>query len=73
MCPCASLLVCGSLTEQKSLEEEGSQCWEIHSFAQRSCGCPIPGDAQGQVGWGPGQSELLEARSSQQGLELEGL
>ena len=21
--------------------------------------CPIPGDAQGQVGWGPGQPELV--------------
>jgi len=25
--------------------------------AQRSCGCPIPGGAQGQAGWGPGQPE----------------
>jgi len=23
------------------------------------CGCPIPGGAQGQVGWGPGQPELV--------------
>jgi len=22
--------------------------------AQRSCGCPIPGGVQGQVGWAPG-------------------
>ena len=27
--------------------------------ACRSCGCPIPGGAQGQVGWGPGQSDLV--------------
>jgi len=26
--------------------------------AQRSCGCPIHGGAQGQVGWGPRQPEL---------------
>ena len=24
-----------------------------------SCGCPIPGGAQGWVGWGPGQPELV--------------
>jgi len=28
-------------------------------FAQRNCGCLIPGDVQGQVGWGPGQPELV--------------
>jgi len=27
--------------------------------AQRSCGCPIPGDTQGQVEWGPRQPGLL--------------
>jgi len=27
--------------------------------AQRSYGCPIPGGVQGQVGWGPGQPELI--------------
>ena len=27
--------------------------------AQRSCGCPIPGGAQGQVAWGPEQPELI--------------
>jgi len=27
--------------------------------AQRSSGCPIPGDMQGQVGWGPGQPGLV--------------
>ena len=26
-------------------------------MAQRSCGCPIPGGAQGQAGWGHGQSD----------------
>ena len=26
---------------------------------QRSSGCPIPGDMQGQVGWGPGQPGLV--------------
>ena len=28
-------------------------------LAQRSCGCTIPGVIQGQVGWGPGQPELV--------------
>jgi len=27
--------------------------------AQRGCGCPIPGGAQGQAGWDPGQSDLV--------------
>jgi len=27
--------------------------------AQRSCGCPVTGDVQGHVGWGPGQPELV--------------
>ena len=26
--------------------------------AQGGCGCPIPGGAPGQAGWGPGQPEL---------------
>ncbi|GAB0186503.1 hypothetical protein GRJ2_001115600 [Grus japonensis] len=30
-----------------------------HRF-QRSCGCPIPGSVQGQVGWGFGQRGLVE-------------
>jgi len=25
----------------------------------RRCGCPIPAGTQGQVGWGPGQPELV--------------
>ena len=27
--------------------------------AQRSCGCPVPGGVQGQVGWGGGQPGLV--------------
>ena len=30
------------------------RCWH-----RRSCGCPIPGGTQGQVGWGPGQPGLV--------------
>jgi len=25
---------------------------------RESCGCPIPGGVQGQLGWGPGQMDL---------------
>jgi len=28
--------------------------------AQRSCGCPLPGSVQGQVGWGFEQLGLVE-------------
>ena len=43
---------------------EAEPCWAVQAFiwsqvAHRSCGCPIPGDIQGQVGWGPGQLELV--------------
>ena len=31
----------------------------LEQVAQRNCGCPIPGDIQGQIGWGPGQPELV--------------
>ena len=27
--------------------------------AQRGCGCPVPEGVQGQVGWGPGQLDLV--------------
>ena len=33
--------------------------WGAGTAAQRSCGCPIPGGTEGQVGWGPGQPELV--------------
>ena len=28
-------------------------------FAQRGCGCPVPGGVQVQVGWDPGQPGLV--------------
>ena len=34
--------------------------------AQRSSECPIPDDIQGQVGWGPGQPELVGGNSPPQ-------
>lgn len=36
---------------------EGSEA--LAQAAQRSCGCPIPGDVQGWLGVGPGQPELV--------------
>ena len=31
----------------------------LEQAAQRSCGCPIPGGVQEQVGWGPGQPGVM--------------
>jgi len=31
----------------------------VEQAAQRVCGCPVHGGAQGQVGWGPGQPRLV--------------
>ena len=31
----------------------------LKQAAQRGCGCPIPGDIQGQAGWGLGQPGLV--------------
>ena len=41
-----------------------------HWDAQRCCGCRIPGGAQGQVGWGLGQPELVGG-SPDHGRQLE--
>jgi len=50
-------------TQRKKTRCQGETLfWEggevLVKAAQRGCGCPIPGGVQGQVGWGPGQSEL---------------
>ena len=34
-------------------------CEVLEQASQRSCGYSVPGDVQGQVGWGPGQPGLL--------------
>jgi len=31
----------------------------LEQAAQRDYGCPVPGDDQGQVGWGSVQSDLV--------------
>jgi len=46
----------------------------LEQAAQRGCGCPIPGDVQGQVGWGPGQPGLVVGDPAQgRSLELDDL
>ena len=52
-----------------------TQCDEtLAQAAQRSCGCPIPEGAQGQVAWGPGQSDILGGNYAlNTGLELDDL
>jgi len=42
----------------------------MKQVAQRSCGCPISGDIQGQVGWNPGQPDLV-AGNTAHGREVE--
>ena len=32
----------------------------LEQVAQRSCGCPLPGSVQGQVGWGFGELDVVE-------------
>jgi len=34
----------------------------------RSCGCPIPGCTEGQVGWGPGQPDLVGGSPAHDGV-----
>ena len=31
----------------------------LEQAAQSGCGCPIPGGVQDQVGWDPGQPDLV--------------
>ena len=42
------------------MEVRYSECGEVVAQAdQRGCGCSIPGGVQAQVGWGPGQPDLV--------------
>jgi len=52
--------------------------WGAGTAAQSSCGCPTPGDGQGQVRWGPGQLGLVADLGASnppcsRGLELDDL
>ena len=40
------------------LHHEGGEA--LAQVAQRNCGCPLPGSAQGQVGWAFEQPGLVE-------------
>jgi len=43
---------------KKILHHEGGETLE--EVAQRSCGCPLPGSAEDQVGWRSDQLGLVE-------------
>ena len=49
----------------RSLKRKQEQSWKTTEQLRTGCPeklwCPIPGGAQGQVGWGPGQPELVGA------------
>ena len=54
------------------LHSEGSKA--LAQATHRSCGCPMPGSSQGQVGWGPGQSDQVGSNSAyRRGVELDHL
>ena len=56
---------------RKFLPQRAVRHW--HSCPEKLW-CPIPGGTQGQVGWGPGQPELLGGIPSQgRGLQLHDL
>lgn len=38
---------------------------------QRSCGCPVPGSVEAQVGWGSEQPHPVEGVPAHKGLELD--
>lgn len=47
---------------------------EHHQVAQRSCGYPVTGGVQDQVGWDPEQPKLVSGNPAHiRGLELDGL
>jgi len=46
------------IDKRKKLFTEGGKA--LAQVAQRSCGCPLPGSVQGQVGWGLEQPGLVE-------------
>ena len=46
----------------------------LEQVAHRSCGCPITGSVQSQVGWGFGQADLVkDVRAHGRGVGLGGL
>ena len=58
--------------QEEILHLEGGEALE--HVAQRSCGCPIPGGVQDQVGRGPGKPDLVGGIPAHgRGLELDDL
>ncbi len=50
-----------------------SLLWALAQAAQRSCGYSITGGVQGQLGWGPGQPDLVGGNPAHiSKLELDG-
>jgi len=45
-------------TRKKFFYKDGGEA--LAQVVQRSCGCPLPGSVQGQVGWGFEQPGLVE-------------
>ena len=46
----------------------------LEQVSQESCGCLVPGGVQGQVGWNPGQPDLVGGNPAHcMGLELDNL
>ena len=57
--------------KEEILYDEGGETLE--QVAHRSCGCPIPGSVQGQVGWGFEQPDLMkDVPAHGRGAGLEG-
>jgi len=44
--------------EEEILRHESGET--LAQAAQRSCGCPLPGRVQGQVGWSSEEPDLVE-------------
>ena len=59
-------------SKEEILYREGGEA--LAQVAQRSCGCPLPGSVQGQVGQGSEQPDLVEAvHAHGRGVELDDL
>jgi len=68
------LIICQFLCLEKSLLESSIEIRLCIAAAQRSCGCTITGEVQSQVGWGPGQPDLVGGSPAHsRDLELDNL
>ena len=68
--PCADEVVLISLLKERHISLH--QCLKKYlRFAERGCGCPIPGGIQGQAGCGSGQPGLVVCDPAHSGGEVE--